>query len=422
MIGVLRQTGDLPRRRQRQPPARADRRGEARGAGPQVDAQGGVRVHRRRRRHRRDDRAPTAPASTASGSCRGCCATCPRATRRRAVRAPARVAVPAVPDRRARDGRRRGRRGGGARRRRRGRADDLLQPGVAPDGGVRARRSATRRAGSSCTGARPTTWWRASCGGPRRAAARRSWSRSTRRCSAGARTTWTSPTCRSCAARGSPSTPATRCSGGSSPPTPPSPATAEQPQADAGRAAHARAAHARVPGPVRVRAALRPRARRGADVRADLLAAVADLGGPAVPARAITTLPILLKGILHPDDAARAVEEGIDGIDRLQPRRPPGGRRDLDDRRAARRSPRRSTGAIPIVLDSGVRSGADAFKALALGATAVGIGRPYVYGLAIAGRGRRARGAAELQGRLRPHARALRLPLPSAAGPDAGRR
>jgi len=40
---------------------------------------------------------------------------------------------------------------------------------------------------------------------------------------------------------------------------------------------------------------------------------------------------------------------------------------------------------VPIVLDSGVRSGADAFKALALGATAVGIGRPYAYALAIAG-------------------------------------
>ena len=39
----------------------------------------------------------------------------------------------------------------------------------------------------------------------------------------------------------------------------------------------------------------------------------------------------------------------------------------------------------PLLVDSGVRSGADAFKALALGATAVGIGRPYAYGLAIAG-------------------------------------
>jgi lactate 2-monooxygenase len=42
-------------------------------------------------------------------------------------------------------------------------------------------------------------------------------------------------------------------------------------------------------------------------------------------------------------------------------------------------------GRVPIVLDSGVRSGADGFKALALGATAVSFGRPYVYGLAIAG-------------------------------------
>jgi lactate 2-monooxygenase len=42
-------------------------------------------------------------------------------------------------------------------------------------------------------------------------------------------------------------------------------------------------------------------------------------------------------------------------------------------------------GRIPVLLDSGVRGGADAFKALALGATAVLIGRPYVYGLAVAG-------------------------------------
>ncbi|MDH4296105.1 MAG: alpha-hydroxy-acid oxidizing protein, partial [Cyclobacteriaceae bacterium] len=42
-------------------------------------------------------------------------------------------------------------------------------------------------------------------------------------------------------------------------------------------------------------------------------------------------------------------------------------------------------GKVPVILDSGVRGGADAFKALALGAKAVCIGRPYVYGLAIAG-------------------------------------
>ena len=42
-------------------------------------------------------------------------------------------------------------------------------------------------------------------------------------------------------------------------------------------------------------------------------------------------------------------------------------------------------GRVPVIIDSGVRGGADAFMALALGATAVGIGRPYVYGLAIAG-------------------------------------
>ena len=48
-------------------------------------------------------------------------------------------------------------------------------------------------------------------------------------------------------------------------------------------------------------------------------------------------------------------------------------------------------GRIPILLDSGIRGGADAFKALALGATAVLIGRPYVYGLALAGEAGRPR-------------------------------
>jgi lactate 2-monooxygenase len=42
-------------------------------------------------------------------------------------------------------------------------------------------------------------------------------------------------------------------------------------------------------------------------------------------------------------------------------------------------------GRVPVLLDSGIRSGADAFRALALGATAVGLGRPYVWGLAVAG-------------------------------------
>jgi lactate 2-monooxygenase len=97
-----------------------------------------------------------------------------------------------------------------------------------------------------------------------------------------------------------------------------------------------------------------------------------------------TKLPILLKGILHPDDASRAVDEGIDGIIVSNH-----GGRQVDGATSTIEAlpgiARAVDGRIPIVLDSGVRSGADAFKAVALGATAVLIGRAYVYGLAIAG-------------------------------------
>jgi lactate 2-monooxygenase len=97
-----------------------------------------------------------------------------------------------------------------------------------------------------------------------------------------------------------------------------------------------------------------------------------------------TKLPILLKGILHPDDAARAVDEGMDGVIVSNH----GGRQvdgAISTIEALPAIARAVDGRVPIVLDSGVRGGADAFKALALGATAVGIGRPYAYALAIAG-------------------------------------
>jgi lactate 2-monooxygenase len=97
-----------------------------------------------------------------------------------------------------------------------------------------------------------------------------------------------------------------------------------------------------------------------------------------------TDLPILLKGILHPDDAARAVDAGIDGIVVSNH----GGRQVDGSIATIEALPAVAdavAGRIPILLDSGIRGGADAFKALALGATAVLIGRPYVYALAIAG-------------------------------------
>jgi lactate 2-monooxygenase len=98
-----------------------------------------------------------------------------------------------------------------------------------------------------------------------------------------------------------------------------------------------------------------------------------------------TSLPIVLKGILHPDDAARAVDEGIDGVivSNHGGRQVDGSIATLD---ALPGVVEAVDGRIPVLLDSGVRGGADVFKALALGARAVLIGRPYVYALALAGR------------------------------------
>jgi isopentenyl diphosphate isomerase/L-lactate dehydrogenase-like FMN-dependent dehydrogenase len=97
-----------------------------------------------------------------------------------------------------------------------------------------------------------------------------------------------------------------------------------------------------------------------------------------------TKLPILLKGILHPDDAARAVAEGMDGVivSNHGGRQVDGAIATID---ALPGVVKAVDGRVPVILDSGVRGGADAFKALALGATAVGVGRPYAYALAIAG-------------------------------------
>ena len=97
-----------------------------------------------------------------------------------------------------------------------------------------------------------------------------------------------------------------------------------------------------------------------------------------------TRLPIVLKGILHPDDARRAVDEGVDGIviTNHGGRQVDGAVATLD---ALSRVVEAVDGRIPVLLDSGVRGGADAFKAIALGATAVLIGRPFAFALAVAG-------------------------------------
>jgi lactate 2-monooxygenase len=97
-----------------------------------------------------------------------------------------------------------------------------------------------------------------------------------------------------------------------------------------------------------------------------------------------TRLPILLKGVLHPADAVAAVEHGMDGVfvSNHGGRQVDGSIATLDALPAIVEA---VAGRVPILLDSGVRSGADVFRALALGATAVGLGRPYVWGLAAGG-------------------------------------
>lgn len=118
--------------------------------------------------------------------------------------------------------------------------------------------------------------------------------------------------------------------------------------------------------------------------------------------RARTTLPILVKGIQHPDDALAALDHGADGLivsnhggrqidnavaslDALAPvvdavRRHSGGGSGAGSGAGSGSSP-----AVPVLFDSGIRTGADVFTALALGADAVLLGRPWVYGLALAG-------------------------------------
>ena len=97
-----------------------------------------------------------------------------------------------------------------------------------------------------------------------------------------------------------------------------------------------------------------------------------------------THLPVVLKGILHPDDARKAFDMGVDAIvvSNHGGRQVDGAIATLD----ALVGIREAVGPEPtVLLDSGIRSGADVFKALALGADAILLGRPYFYGLALAG-------------------------------------
>jgi isopentenyl diphosphate isomerase/L-lactate dehydrogenase-like FMN-dependent dehydrogenase len=97
-----------------------------------------------------------------------------------------------------------------------------------------------------------------------------------------------------------------------------------------------------------------------------------------------TRLPIVLKGVQHPDDARRALDAGVDGVmvSTHGGRQVDGAIGALD---ALPGVVEAVGGRAPVIVDSGVRGGADVVRALALGATAVGVGRAWVYGLAIAG-------------------------------------
>src|SRR5262249_47064718 len=100
--------------------------------------------------------------------------------------------------------------------------------------------------------------------------------------------------------------------------------------------------------------------------------------------RGLTKLPLLLKGVLHPEDARLALEHGVDGVVVSNH-----GGRQVDGAVAALDALPEVVeavgGRVPVLLDSVVRRGADVFKALALGARAGLRGRPYAYALAVAG-------------------------------------
>jgi isopentenyl diphosphate isomerase/L-lactate dehydrogenase-like FMN-dependent dehydrogenase len=93
-----------------------------------------------------------------------------------------------------------------------------------------------------------------------------------------------------------------------------------------------------------------------------------------------TSMKVLLKGIVTEEDAALAVEHGVDGLFVSNH----GGRAENSRRATIVSLPevvKGTGGRIPVICDGGFRRGTDVFKAIALGATAAGIGRPYIWGL-----------------------------------------
>jgi isopentenyl diphosphate isomerase/L-lactate dehydrogenase-like FMN-dependent dehydrogenase len=100
--------------------------------------------------------------------------------------------------------------------------------------------------------------------------------------------------------------------------------------------------------------------------------------------RELTSLPLLAKGVLTAEDAVRAFDAGVDGIVVSNH-----GGRQVDGAIASLDALVEVRSAVapdaPVLMDGGIRGGADVLKALALGADAVLLGRPYVYGLAVGG-------------------------------------
>ena len=100
--------------------------------------------------------------------------------------------------------------------------------------------------------------------------------------------------------------------------------------------------------------------------------------------RSFAKTPVMLKGVLNPDDAAIAVKAGVAGIIVSNH-----GARNLDTVPATIDAlplvVEKVEGRVPILVDGGIRRGTDVIKALARGATAVQIGRPYLWGLGVAG-------------------------------------
>ena len=118
---------------------------------------------------------------------------------------------------------------------------------------------------------------------------------------------------------------------------------------------------------------------------------VADLLDPTMSWRDVDWLrsiwsgPLLLKGVLHPEEARLALDHGIDGLIVSNH-----GGRQLDGAvssiRALPAIADEVSGRVPVLIDGGIRRGSDVVKALALGASACLIGRPHLFGLAVAGK------------------------------------